>query len=62
MCDRKESYCGYKGHVEYHCGPRTAYQKAAREKESKDLQHFTKTVKAKKVDRYVFPDWTDGIH
>lgn len=52
VCEHKQSYCGYKGRVEYHCEPRTVYQKAAREKESTDLQHFTKTVKARKVDRY----------
>lgn len=52
VCEHKQSYCGYKGRVEYHCEPRTMYQKAAREKESTDLQHFTKTVKARKVDRY----------
>ncbi|KAF9444348.1 S-adenosyl-L-methionine-dependent methyltransferase [Macrolepiota fuliginosa MF-IS2] len=51
ICNHKATHCGYKGRVDYHCEPRTAYQKAAREKESKDLQHFTKTVKARKVDR-----------
>ncbi|KXN85700.1 DNA (cytosine-5)-methyltransferase 1A [Leucoagaricus sp. SymC.cos] len=51
VCEHKKPYCGYQGRVGYHCEPRTTYQKEAREKESVDLQHFTKTVKAKKVDR-----------
>lgn len=56
VCDHKKPHCGYQGRVGYHCEPRTAYQKEARAKESTDLQHFTKTVKAKKVDRCVSSD------
>jgi DNA (cytosine-5)-methyltransferase 1 len=55
VCDHKKPHCGYQGRVGYHCEPRTVYQKEARVKESMDLQHFTKTVKARKVDRLVYP-------
>jgi DNA (cytosine-5)-methyltransferase 1 len=57
VCEHKRAHCGYEGRKEYECEPRTKYQKDARQKETADLQHFTKTVKARKVDRYVFRRW-----
>ena len=55
VCDDKKSHCGYEGRdVRYHYEPKTSYQRDSRKKESTDLQHYTKTVKARKVDRWVF--------
>jgi len=52
VCDDKKSRCGYEGRdVGYHHEPKTSYQRDSRKKESTDLQHYTKTVKARKVDR-----------
>jgi len=52
VCDDKKSHCGYEGRdVRYHYEPKTSYQRDSRKKESTDLQHYTKTVKARKVDR-----------
>ncbi|KAJ3571618.1 hypothetical protein NP233_g3648 [Leucocoprinus birnbaumii] len=53
VCDYKKPHCGYQGRVEYQFEPKTSYQRDARVKESNDLQHYTKTVKARKVDRVV---------
>ena len=52
-CKTSSAHCGYEGDVEYHHPPRTTYQLAARIKDTQDLQHFTKCLLPKKVERCV---------
>ncbi|KAF8899291.1 S-adenosyl-L-methionine-dependent methyltransferase [Infundibulicybe gibba] len=53
VCKRSEPHCGYQGVVPYHCEPKTSYQVGARKQPTLDLQHFTKCLLPKKVDRVV---------
>ncbi|KAG6901728.1 hypothetical protein C0995_008696 [Termitomyces sp. Mi166 len=50
-CDTASKQCGYTGVVRYHHEVKTSYQEAARSKETKNLQHFTRTFKPEKVKR-----------
>ncbi|KAH7927250.1 S-adenosyl-L-methionine-dependent methyltransferase [Leucogyrophana mollusca] len=53
-CDAEKNLCGFRGpDVEYEHEPRTSFQKWCREKNSSDLQHYTRTYDAKKVERVV---------
>jgi hypothetical protein len=50
-CKKSDPYCGYNGNVEYHHAPKTTYQLAARSRLTQNLQHFTKCLLPKKVER-----------
>jgi DNA (cytosine-5)-methyltransferase 1 len=52
-CKSSSPYCGFQGVVEYEHEARTTYQAAARARPTKDLQHFTKCLPPKKVERLV---------
>uniref|UniRef100_A0A0W0FBK8 DNA (cytosine-5-)-methyltransferase n=1 Tax=Moniliophthora roreri TaxID=221103 RepID=A0A0W0FBK8_MONRR len=47
-CPVSQTQCGLKT-LDYHCRPRTRYQKIARVRVTRDLQHFTRTWKTAKV-------------
>lgn len=53
-CKKDRPWCGYSGEdVEYEHEPTTAFQKWCREEPSKDLQQYTRTYEAIKVERVV---------
>lgn len=53
-CDRNGWFCGYHGaNAPYHHDPKTRYQAQARRRVSRDLQHYTRCLIAKKVERVV---------
>ncbi|RDB29208.1 DNA (cytosine-5)-methyltransferase 3 [Hypsizygus marmoreus] len=53
-CKYNTPHCGYEGkNVPYHHAPRTSYQLAARAKPTADIQHFTRCLLPKKVERVV---------
>ncbi|KAJ7665420.1 S-adenosyl-L-methionine-dependent methyltransferase [Mycena polygramma] len=51
-CDREQAHCGYEG-VAYKHEPRTSYQRQARERPTEDLQHYTRCLLPKTVERVV---------
>ena len=53
-CDEEKPYVGFSGAVRYHDAPRTTFQAWCREKQTEDLQHFTRTLKAATVERYAY--------
>ncbi|KAF9011170.1 hypothetical protein BDQ17DRAFT_1233710 [Cyathus striatus] len=52
-CSKNVSFCGFKGAVGYHHPPKTSYQVGARQVATTDLQHYTKCLIPKKVERVV---------
>ncbi|KAG1717820.1 S-adenosyl-L-methionine-dependent methyltransferase [Suillus lakei] len=53
-CKKDRPWCGYSGEdVEYEHDPTTAFQKWCRQEPSKDLQQYTRTYEAIKVERVV---------
>ncbi|KAF7347516.1 Mitogen-activated protein kinase [Mycena venus] len=52
-CDHKKSHCGPEGVVAYKHEPRTSYQRQARERPTQDLQHYTRCLLPKTVERVV---------
>lgn len=53
-CKKDRPWCGYSGeNVEYEHEPTTAFQRWCREEPSKDLQQYTRTYEAIKVERVV---------
>jgi DNA (cytosine-5)-methyltransferase 1 len=53
-CKKDRPWCGYSGEdVEYEHEPMTAFQKWCRKEPSKDLQQYTRTYEAIKVERVV---------
>ncbi|KAJ7610870.1 S-adenosyl-L-methionine-dependent methyltransferase [Roridomyces roridus] len=52
-CDYEKPHCGYEGVVQYKYEPRTSYQREAREHATEDLQHFTRCLLPKTVERVV---------
>ncbi|KAJ7269358.1 S-adenosyl-L-methionine-dependent methyltransferase [Mycena haematopus] len=51
-CDNKKAHCGPEG-VIYGHEPRTSFQRQARERPTQDLQHFTRCLQLKTVERVV---------
>ncbi|KAF8215788.1 S-adenosyl-L-methionine-dependent methyltransferase [Mycena galopus ATCC 62051] len=52
-CDHKKAHCGPEGVVAYRHEPRTSFQRQARERPTLDLQHFTRCLLPKTVERVV---------
>ncbi|KAJ7109832.1 S-adenosyl-L-methionine-dependent methyltransferase [Mycena epipterygia] len=52
-CDRDKTHCGYEGMVEYEHEPRTSFQMQARERPTENIQHFTRCLLPKTVERVV---------
>ncbi|KAF9469568.1 S-adenosyl-L-methionine-dependent methyltransferase [Collybia nuda] len=52
-CNYRSPHCGFQGVVEYQYAAKTTYQVAARAKPTTDLQHFTKCLLPKRVERVV---------
>ncbi|KAJ7922796.1 hypothetical protein B0H13DRAFT_1865409 [Mycena leptocephala] len=52
-CEREKAHCGYEGVVPYKHEPRTSFQRQARERPTGDLQHFTRCLLPKTVERVV---------
>ncbi|KAK0233815.1 S-adenosyl-L-methionine-dependent methyltransferase [Armillaria fumosa] len=53
LCKPTDAYCGYEGRIQYHHAPKTRYQKEARKNATANLQHFTRSLKEKIVERIV---------
>jgi len=68
LCKQTLAHCGYEGVVRYHHEPKTTYQVRARLEPTEDLQHYTKCLLPKKVERYemtiiIFEIiWTDDLN
>ncbi|KAK0466328.1 S-adenosyl-L-methionine-dependent methyltransferase [Desarmillaria tabescens] len=52
-CKSTDARCGYEGKIPYHHAPSTRYQKEARKNATSNLQHFTRPLKEKIVERIV---------
>ncbi|KAJ7508728.1 hypothetical protein B0H11DRAFT_1966459 [Mycena galericulata] len=52
-CDHEQAHCGFEGIVDYQHEPRTSYQWEARERPTTDIQHFTRCLLPKTVERVV---------
>ncbi|KDR85517.1 hypothetical protein GALMADRAFT_218616 [Galerina marginata CBS 339.88] len=50
-CKTSEPYCGFSGQIGYHMNPQTRYQKSARLIPTTDIQHYTKVLLPRKVER-----------
>ncbi|KAH9486450.1 DNA (cytosine-5)-methyltransferase 1 [Psilocybe cubensis] len=50
-CNVKDTYSGFSGKIGYHIDPKTRYQKQARLKETIDIQHYTRCLLPRKVER-----------
>ncbi|PPQ86962.1 hypothetical protein CVT25_009784 [Psilocybe cyanescens] len=50
-CDIKETFSGFRGKIGYYTSPQTRYQQRARLLETADIQHYTKCLLPKKVER-----------
>ncbi|KAK0208944.1 S-adenosyl-L-methionine-dependent methyltransferase [Desarmillaria ectypa] len=53
LCKRTDAHCGYEGRISYHHAPSTRYQKEARKNATANIQHFTRSLKEKIVERIV---------
>ncbi|KAJ7070674.1 hypothetical protein C8F01DRAFT_1362531 [Mycena amicta] len=51
-CDRKEAYCGFED-VEYQHEPQTSFQKQAREQRTENLQHYTRCLLPRTIERVI---------
>lgn len=51
-CNNTLSTCGLPESAEYHHKPITTFQKRSRSTEVQNLQHFTRTYRKEKVERY----------
>ncbi|KAF8167566.1 hypothetical protein B0H34DRAFT_792278 [Crassisporium funariophilum] len=52
-CRTDQPYCGFKGEIGYHQNPNTSYQQKARLVPTTDIQHYTRVLLPKKVERVV---------
>ncbi|KAJ7024401.1 S-adenosyl-L-methionine-dependent methyltransferase [Mycena alexandri] len=52
-CVRDEAHCGFQGVVAYRHGPKTSFQREARERPVVDMQHYTRCLLPKTVERVV---------
>ncbi|KAG7452102.1 S-adenosyl-L-methionine-dependent methyltransferase [Guyanagaster necrorhizus] len=53
FCKSTDAHCGYEGRTPYHHAPLTRYQKEARKNATENIQHFTRPLKEKIVERIV---------
>ncbi|KAJ7204406.1 S-adenosyl-L-methionine-dependent methyltransferase [Mycena pura] len=51
--DRDKAHCGFEGAVEYKHEPRTSFQRQARERQTDDLQQYTRCLLPKTTERVV---------
>ncbi|KAJ3509389.1 hypothetical protein NLJ89_g5249 [Agrocybe chaxingu] len=52
-CKVAEQHCGFKGRIGYYSEPKTTFQHMARLNPTSDIQHYTKCLILKKVERIV---------
>ncbi|CAA7265858.1 unnamed protein product [Cyclocybe aegerita] len=52
-CKVSEQHCGFKGRIGYYSEPKTTFQHTARLNPTTDIQHYTKCLIPKKVERVV---------
>lgn len=52
-CERDKTHCGFEGVVPYRHEPRSSFQREARERPTENLQHFTRCLLPKTVERVV---------
>ncbi|SJL06388.1 uncharacterized protein ARMOST_09724 [Armillaria ostoyae] len=53
LCKSTDAHCGYEGRIPYYHAPKTRYQKEARRNATANIQHFTRPLKEKIVERIV---------
>ncbi|KAJ7687355.1 S-adenosyl-L-methionine-dependent methyltransferase [Mycena rosella] len=52
-CEREKNHCGLEGVVAYRHEPRTSFQREARERPTENIQHITRCLLPKTVERVV---------
>ncbi|KAJ7492258.1 S-adenosyl-L-methionine-dependent methyltransferase [Mycena latifolia] len=52
-CERDKTHCGYEGVVAYRHEPRTSFQRQARERPTENIQHFSRCLLPRTVERVV---------
>jgi hypothetical protein len=50
-CDPERKHCGYMGNVPYRHAPRNSFQAFCREIPTRNLQHITRILVPKKIER-----------